>query len=267
MAERITQGNSKRNIHIQETEELLRIVCGETEITFNKTNGLLESVCHQLKNLSFSNGPRLVGPTASFQQLKHYSSAEGYVVEAIFDNGYRQQWTIQENGWLVLDYEYTLNGEYHYAGITFSYPESKVKGATLMANGPYHVWKNRLKGVNFGIHGKTYNNTITGQTWVYPEFKGYYSNFYAVEIENEELPFTIVSANKDMYLHLFTPERPVFYSANVEPHFPDGNISILNTICAVGTKFSRAEQEGPQGMKKHFDNETFHGKLYFKFGK
>lgn len=70
-----------------------------------------------------------------------------------------------------------------------------------------------------------------------------------------------------MYLHLFTPGRPVFYSANVEPHFPDGNISILNTICAVGTKFSRAEQEGPQGIKKHFDNETFHGKLYFKFGK
>lgn len=267
MAERITQGNSKRNIHTQETDELLRIVCGETEITFNKTNGLLESVCHQLKNLSFNNGPRLVGPTASFQQLKHYSSAEGYVVEAIFDNGYRQKWTIQENGWLELDYEYTLNGEYHYAGITFSYPESKVKGATLMANGPYHVWKNRLKGVNFGIHGKTYNNTITGQTWVYPEFKGYYSNFYAVEIENEELPFTIVSANKNMYLHLFTPGRPVFYSANVEPHFPDGNISILNTICAVGTKFSRAEQEGPQGIKKHFDNETFHGKLYFKFGK
>ena len=84
---------------------------------------------------------------------------------------------------------------------------------------------------------------------------------------NEELPFTVVSVNKNMYLHLFTPERPVFYSKNVDPRFPDGNISFLNAIPAIGTKFSRAEQEGPQGGKNIFTNEIFKGELYFKFGK
>lgn len=267
IANRFTQNSKKQSVNVQENSERLRIVCGETEITFNKNNGLLESVCHQLKNISFNDGPKWVGSTGNFSQLKHHSSPEGYVVEAIFDNGYNQKWTIQQNGWVRLDYEYTLNGEFDYAGITFSYPESKVHGATLMANGPYHVWQNRLKGVTFGIHDKTYNNTITGQTWEYPEFKGYYSNFHAVEIETDELPFTIVSATNNVYLHLFTPERPVFYSENVGYKFPNGNISILNAICAVGTKFSRAEQEGPQGMKKQFNNETFRGELYFKFGK
>lgn len=266
IANRLMAGK-KQSISTKETEDLLRIICGETEITFNKTNGLLEGVCHQLKNLSFNNGPRFAGVTANFKELKHHSSAEGYVVESIFDNGYQQKWTICENGWVELDYQYTLDGEYQYAGITFSYPENKVKGATLMANGPYHVWKNRLKGVTFGVHEKTYNNTITGQSWEYPEFKGYYSNFYAVEIDNEELPFTVLTPNKDMYLHLFTPGRPVFYSSNVEPQFPNGDISFLNAICAVGTKFSRAEQEGAQGEKSRFSNETFKGKLYFKFGK
>ena len=135
-----------------------------------------------------------------------------------------------------------------------------------MANGPYHVWKNRMKGTNFGVYNKAYNNTITGQSWKYPEFKGYYSNFYAIEIQTDEMPFIIASATKDVFLHLFTPERPLFYSKNINPRFPEGDISFLNAICAVGTKFSRAEQEGPQGAKNTYNNEVFRGRLYFKFG-
>lgn len=256
-----------QKVSVQETTELLRIVFGETEVTFNKQNGLIENVCHRLKNIPFNNGPRFAGVEATFKELRHQSTPQGYVVEAIYDNNAAQRWTILENGWIQLDYQYTLNGEYDYAGITFSYPESKVKGATLKANGPYHVWKNRLKGVNFGVYEKAYNNTITGQTWNYPEFKGYYSNFYAVEVETADVPFTVVTSTEGLYLHLFTPERPIFYSSNVEPRFPQGDISFLNGICAVGTKFSRAEQEGPQGAKNRYDNERIQATLYFKFGK
>jgi len=68
-----------------------------------------------------------------------------------------------------------VKGSLDYAGITFSYPEKLVTGATLMADGPYRVWKNRIKGTQFGVYNKKYNNTVTGQSWDYPEFKGYYS--------------------------------------------------------------------------------------------
>lgn len=265
VAARIVAGKDEE-ISLRETDMLLQIICGETEITFNKQTGFIENICHRLKNISFDNGPRFVGFEATFKEFKHYKSTQGYIVEAVYENGFAQKWIIRSDGWVQLDYHYTLNGAYDYAGITFSYPESEVKGATLMANGPYHVWKNRLKGVNFGLYEKTYNNTITGQSWEYPEFKGYYSNLYAIKIMNDEMPFTIVSASEDMFLHLFTPGRPVFYSNNVNPSFPDGNISFLNAIPAIGNKFSRAEQEGPQGEKSQFDNETFSGKLYFKFG-
>lgn len=265
-AKQLVSGGTKQKVSVQESDELLRIVCGETEVTFNKQNGLIENVCHRLKNLSFNNGPRFAGFGATFKELNHQHTPQGYVVEAVYDNNAAQRWTILENGWMQLDYQYTLNGEYDYSGITFSYPDSKVKGATLKANGPYHVWKNRLKGVNFGIYGKPYNNTITGQTWEYPEFKGYYSNFYAVEIETEEVPFTVATSTEGLYLHLFTPERPTFYSSNVEARFPQGDISFLNGIGAVGTKFSRAEQEGPQGAKNKYENKQIQVTLYFKFG-
>jgi hypothetical protein len=259
-------GGPKGAISIKETRDLLRVSVGETEITFNKTNGQIENVCHKLKLLSFGGGPRFAGLETQFVACKHYRADNGYVVENKYANGEVMRWTINDNGWLELDYNYTLNGEYHYAGITFSYPEHKVKKAVLMANGPYHVWQNRLKGVNFGIHEKTYNNTITGYTWVYPEFNGYYSNFYGVKIETDELPFTIVTENEGIYLHMFTPKKAPSYVENVGYRFPDGDISLLNAISAVGTKFSRAEQEGPQGAKAKFDNAKFVGKLYFKFG-
>lgn len=265
MAGRIVKGN-RQAIHVQEKGDLLRIITGDTEVTFNKTNGLLEDVCHGLKHLSFGGGARFTGMDTPFKELKHYSSDKGYVVESVYENSGKQKWLVRNDGWLELDYQYTLNGEYPYAGITFSYPENKVKGATLMANGPYHVWKNRLKGVTFGVHQKTYNNTITGQSWDYPEFKGYYANFHAVKVENDEVPFVIVTTGENMYLHLFTPERPVFYSNNVGHRFPDGDISVLNAIPAVGTKFSRAEQEGPQGETSRFSGETFSSKIYLKFG-
>lgn len=267
MAARMTTEDSSSSITTQEADELLRIICGDTEITFSTTSGLLEGVCHRLRNIALNNGPRFVGAEAAFQSMKHYASDKGYIVESTFENGFRQQWTIRPDGWIELDYQYVLNGDYHFTGITFSYPEEKVNGAVMMADGPYHVWQNRLKGVSFGIHDKAYNNTITGQSWEYPEFKGYYSDFRAVEIDNDEVPFTIVSATEDTYLHLFTPGRPVFYSENVGLRFPDGDISVLNVISAVGTKFSRAEQEGPQGEMKHFENETVKGKIYIKFGK
>src|SRR5664280_486256 len=121
---------------------------------------------------------------------------------------YKRQ--MRPGGWLQMDYQFHPVGKAENAGVTFSYPENLVMGATLMANGPYHVWKNRLKGTTLGVYNKKYNNTVTGETWNYPEFKGYYSNFYAVQVQTKELPFTIVSASNDLFLHLFTPTAPKF---------------------------------------------------------
>jgi hypothetical protein len=176
---------------------------------------------------------------------------------------------------LRLDYEYHPEGELDFAGITFSYPENLVTGADLLSDGPFRVWKNRLKGTQFGLFRKEYNNTVTGQSWLYPEFKGYYSNFYAVQLRTKELPITIASATSGLYLHLFTPGEARYsttqgVSGSVNPSFPEGNISFLHAISAIGTKFSKPETEGPQGEKNVYKSgisEACRGTLYFRFGK
>lgn len=56
-------------------------------------------------------------------------------------------------------------------GITFNFPEKKIPEATLLANGPYRAYNNRMKGSSLDIWKKKYNNTITGESRDYPEFK------------------------------------------------------------------------------------------------
>ena len=265
MATQFVTENSEKVV-VNEKDSLLTLQSGKTSVTFNKMNGLISQVSNNSKKVSFNNGPVFAGIKTTFKKLIHYPAPNGYVVELEYDSICHAKWTMLQGGWLQLDYNYNPTGLFDFTGITFSYPEDQVIGAELMANGPYHVWKNRLKGTQFGVYNKKYNNTITGQTWVYPEFKGYYSNFYAVEIQTREIPITIVSGTKDLFLHLFTPQKPIYSAGGVNPPFPSGNISLLDGISAIGTKFSQAVEEGPQGQKNMQNGNRFEGKLYFKFG-
>ncbi|MCX6308190.1 MAG: glycoside hydrolase family 2, partial [Bacteroidia bacterium] len=259
----------KLPVSAKEEADFIRLNSGKTTVSFSKATGLLTDVRVGETLIPFANGPQFHGDTLSFKSIKNYSAGMDQVVEVLFNESSEcfVKWTLKEGGLLQLDYQYHPTGKQDIAGITFDFPSTLVTGARLMANGPYHVWKNRLKGVTFGIFDKKYNNTITGQTWDYPEFKGYYSNFYAVEIQNSIRPFSIVSATPELYLHLFTPDRPKFVKGSVYPPFPKGNLSFLNGIPAIGTKFSKPEDEGPQSQKNDYgtDGKTLNGRLLFNF--
>ena len=266
---RIVRTNPDK-IATSEDDSILVISSGSAEITLNKSSGLITGVKSNGTPISLSGGPVFTGFKAGLTSMKHFYKDESYIVELLYDNNCHITLAMLKGGWLKIDYDYILDGSYDFSGITFSYPENLVTGASLMANGPYHVWKNRLKGTNFGVYDKQYNNTITGESWEYPEFKGYYSNFYAVELKTKELPVTVVSATDNLFLHLFTPGEAKYSKAGVRgevnPAFPSGSISFLHTISPIGTKFTRADAEGPQGQKNKFDGEILKGTLYFRFG-
>lgn len=256
----------------EEKDKLLVIKAADKELTFDKNTGTLAGVRSANRTVSFSEGVMFAGHKADFEGFRHYASGNSYKVEVTYTGGSKATWTIYGSGWAELDYEYAPSGDLAYAGITFKYPEELVTGARLLANGPYHVWKNRLRGVHFGLYDKKYNNTITGESWDYPEFKGYYSNFHAVQVTTKELPFTIISATEGLYLHLFTPgtakysTRQAGVRGEVNPPFPEGNISFLHGISPIGTKFTMADAEGPQSQKNSYSGEKLTGKLYFRFG-
>jgi hypothetical protein len=137
-------------------------------------------------------------------------------------------------------------------GINFSFPESIVKSIQWVGNGPYRVWKNRMKGGTLNVWNKEYNNTSTGEgTLVYPEFKGYYSNFYSMKLITSGQPLTVVCNNEDIFLRLFTPRFSVT-PFNTAPVFPTGDLSFMHGISPIGTKSQKAEKMGPMGQKHMF---------------
>lgn len=251
---------------------------GGKEILFDKQSGLLRSVVSQGKNIPLKNGPMLISDQDLACKSVEYKQTEGnpqLVVTYTGNNGkytaYTFTWTMLPSGVLELDYNYRPQDRVKMAGITFDFPEKEIEGATLLANGPYRVYNNRMKGGSLNIWEKKYNNTITGENWEYPEFKGYYSLFYGMKL-NCPTPFEVYSGKEDVTLHLFTPAQQEQYDPkrnNTIVDYPKGNISFMNAIPAVGTKFGKAEDFGPQSQphraKGNGPENNISGRLYFRF--
>ncbi len=236
---------------------------------FNKTTGYLEKVAKPNANISLSNGPLLAGVNTALKKFSFKAEGQKYIVESDYQGvgNLHAKWTFEPGKLVKLEYEFSQQGDADYMGITFNYPEEKITGIKYLGRGPYRVWKNRLKGAQFGVWQKAYNNSITGETWGYPEFKGYHAEVNWVVVENKEAPFTVYIPDQDTYLQMYRPAREAaaLSNNNVEPAFPEGSIGFLKGISAIGTKFQSALVMGPQSQKNKMEGKTFNGTLLFDF--
>jgi hypothetical protein len=174
---------------------------------------------------------------------------------------------VHSSGWTTLEYELRPGtGEYPHVGVTFDYPESKIAGMRWLGRGPYRVWKNRLDGVTYDVWEKKANDAITGAKWEYPEFRGHHADLYWTTIQTTELPITIVSETEGLFLRMLTP-TPAADPRSSAVTFPDGNISLLHGITAIGTKFNPPETLGPASEPNRVNGRTgryqAHVSLYF----
>jgi hypothetical protein len=261
----------KSAVQVAETDSTLQVKAGTTSLTFSKRNGQIISMTGNSGDpLSFGGGPALVSGNATFKDIKHRQEADGEVVEISYTGDMKYaRWKMFGSGWVSLDYEYALQGDYPYAGITFTYPENYVLGAKWLGKGPYRVWKNRLQGVADNVWTNPYNNTQTGSApWIFPEFKGYFANVNWMELNTVEGKFLVAAKEPELYVRLFD-----FYGlSGVKPFpgLPSGNLSFLDAIPAEGTKLAlkidgNTAKLGPQSEANHI-NGTTKRTLYFYFG-
>ena len=246
----------------------LVINCDNISYHFDTTTGFLQKVNNGKKEISFSNGPALAGVTLSLKQLKHYRQGDQYIIEASYgETRFFPKWIFESGKLPKLEYSYAQRGPADFLGITFNYPEEKIKGMKWMGRGPYRVWKNRLKGQQFGVWQKVYNNSVTGENWIYPEFKGWHAGLYWVRLENQESDFTVYTDHPNIFLQMLKPQKPkAALNENTSPPFPEGSIGFMNAISAIGTKFQAAELLGPQSQKNmQMNYAPITGALYFDF--
>lgn len=264
-------GSSNQKPVVQENGNLLIVKAGTLNFTFNKDDGTIQQIRQGEKLIPLSNGPFFVSKDKKVKQVTNRFDGNELVIETIYDNQDKINWVVNGDGMLDIEVSYEPGNNSLFAGITFSYPEESVAGMKWLGDGPYRVYKNRMKGTEFGVWEKSYNNTITGESgYVYPEFKGYHSDVYWVKIIGKNVPdFKVYIHNKDIFLRIFTPLEPKA-PAKAKMEYPKGDISFLHSINAIGTKFTDAAASGPQSIPAQFSAAKIHGgklnmKLTFDF--
>ena len=272
----MAKSGTSSGITVNENSDAVTTSAAGVEITFSKADGTLRSVKNSAGNISFTGGPVAAGAQTEIISTDWGMNSNGSFRFEINSKSYPEKmtWTLTPDGLLHLEASPLSRGmgNVDFIGISFNYPEENCTGIRWMGQGPYRVWKNRRRGHIMGVWEKEYNNTVTGETFnnlIYPEFKGYHGNLYWATLQTTESPITIISETPNLFMQVFKPEKPEHVAGGTHPPFPQGDISFLYEIPAIGTKFKQPEKLGPSGQKgiygDHSGDQMYPIKLWFDF--
>ncbi|PKQ64527.1 beta-galactosidase [Labilibaculum filiforme] len=267
-------------------DEEIKVKAKGIEFLFSEKTGLLLEVKKGDQLIPFSNGPIILGHKDKIEKLTLTSLKDRVEISVVFEKTDKSpnwashkeyssdliKWTVYPNG--LLDLKVEIKGKKivkDYKGITFSFPEQEVAGMKWFGDGPYRVWRNRMKGTKLQVWENDYNNTITGESgFVYPEFKGFFSSLYWAKVKGKNSNgFTVYCKSKHTFLRMLTPENPSGDpKGRLSPKFPDGDISFVKNIPGIGTKFQECDSMGPHGNSENYlgnDDEPIVIELTFEF--
>ncbi|GAB3019063.1 glycoside hydrolase family 2 [Niabella terrae] len=262
---------SGKDLLVKEEKASLELSTAQLTLRFDKKTGWLSKLSTQgSRNLSLTQGPVFVSGDAVYSHLEHHRAGDSAVVEVFYRGDLnRVRWVLHKDGRLSLHYRYQLDGDYPFAGVSFTYPEALVTGVKWLGRGPGRVWKNRLQGMHFDIFEKAYNATETGrEPWIYPEFKGYYADVVWMELQTMEGRIRMGTPDKDLFVRLFD-----FYATSGErnlPRLPAGNLSFLDRIPAAGSNLKKGGSTDVSNLGPSSALNSIHQQLertlYFYFG-
>lgn len=241
--------------------------------TFSQKNGMLQRVEHGGKTYTLNNGPKFVAARRSdrsFDQFYNHDDKEAfdkktqyalYADQGEFDGfelkdnvltvKYRHG-SLDEVQWMfAIDGRVTLTANYHFSGVVdlmgicFDYPEEKVKWKRWVGDGPYRVWQNRMEGPQYGIWQNDYNDPIPGESFEYPEFKGYFSHVRWMEVGTTEGLIFIEPGDINQFVGIYQPRDGrdhLLYT------LPETGLSVLKVIPAVRNKVNTTDLNGPSAQ-------------------
>lgn len=258
VARRLTADENRTEppVSVSETSRVLILESGGVQVEIDRGNGTLVRVMVKGSELPFNGGPLFLREKPEVQAIRHFDQDGSHHAVVQYTRGDRLEWVMHPGGVVDMKLEYRPeSGRIPYTGASFFYPEERVRAVRYLGNGPYRVWKNRMAGGSFNVWEKSYNNTITGNSgFIYPEFKGYYSQFYWCRLlEPDGRSFTVFSHTPDLFLRLFTPGEAPDPARTTVLH-PAGDLSFMLGIPPIGTKFKNPELLGPQSREYYYLN-------------
>ena len=220
-----------------ETEKGITVKANGRTFVFSKKDGQLKDVSVNNRKISFANGPRFIGARRADRSLDQFYNHDDekakakdrtyseFTDAAVFTkldvkkeggnliltanyklgNLDKAQWTIHPDGMATLDYTYNFSGVVDLMGICFDYPEEQVLSKRWLGAGPYRVWQNRIHGTQYDIWENDYNDPIPGETFTYPEFKGYFGSVSWMSIRTKEGTISLRNETPDSYIGVYQP--------------------------------------------------------------
>ncbi|HUQ09060.1 MAG TPA: glycoside hydrolase family 2 TIM barrel-domain containing protein [Steroidobacteraceae bacterium] len=149
---------------------------------------------------------------------------------------------------LLMSYELEGNTTADIYGIRFEGAKD-VQAKRWVGAGPYRVWKNRIAGPTFGLHEVAYNDPVPGESFTYPEFPGFFTDWHWLEMRTKDASVWFENGSGIPFFGLHRPQpgqQPVI-------DLPDLGWSFLHAIPPIGSKFDLAEALGPQSQVTRID--------------
>ncbi len=254
------------------------VKAGNVTYTFSETDGTLAAVKTAKGDYQFNGGPKFFAyrrADRSFDQFYNHddpqaekkkttyteyedqgkfdkiTATEGandtLIVTAHYKLGslVKAEWHIAPNGAARLVYEYIFNGVVDLMGVKFDLPENNVLSKQWLGNGPYRVWQNRLHGPQLGIWANDYNDPIPGESFIYPEFKGYFSGVQWMRLNTKVGAITLQPGTDKDYVGVFQPQDgrdELLYT------LPRTGISMMQVIPGVRNKVNTTDLNGPSAQ-------------------
>ena len=210
---------------------------------------------------NFFNGPRLVVGSGELAHIDRRADASDQLVTCTYTGDLKSlTYRLRPNGWMTIEYEYNLAGPHQFVGIGFDYHSEKaVRAIRYLGDGPYRVWKNRMAGGTMNVWNKPYPTATIASgdvdptrprlNYVYPEFKGYYADVRWLQLNTGRAPITILLHQPNTFVQFFTPQFPPTYlQGKTAVNFPGTDISFLDSIPPIGSKFVPPSITGPQAQ-------------------
>ena len=268
---------SQPSLAERETADTLEVTVGNCTYVFSKQSGLLVSVRTGHSTLSFGNGPRFVAAKRSdrsqdgfynhddkkaFDKKTQYTeyadegSFSGFewnsqrtVLTASYKHGSMEKvaWTFLADGRVELAAKYNFNGVVDLMGIAFDYPEAHVRQKQWVGRGPYRVWQNRMEGPQYGYWQTDYNDPVPGESWEYPEFKGYFADVKWMLLKTDEGQIGISPQQPENYVGIYHPRDG---RDHILYDLPATGIALLDVIPAVRNKVNTTDLNGPSAQPK-----------------
>ena len=253
ISKRMLDKRKKSKLVVEKNDKEIVVTAGDFSVQINTKTGLLQGIKHSSKGFPLKDGPKILHKGKKTDgtpkiTVKESQEVVEIVVETPGGGLDSLVWQVYAGGYAQMKCSYTCDGSYPADGVTFGYRERSIKSKTWLGDGPYRVWKNRMKGPILGVWNVAYNDTNPPLVYAYPEFKGYFSSLNWLKLNTGQGVLGFTTDQEGLFLRIHESKYGSHPRMAVpSQRFGDG-ISFVHSIPAMGTKFHRATSFGPQSQ-------------------